>query len=83
LILNQANTFKNRSEDEYVDEIGKYAFFYQFKDNYIYNFDYSDTFIEELVEKAYVLEITSKNESSRNDEDDDSQCQSDDEYNKA
>jgi len=35
----------------------KLAFFYQFKDNHIYNFDFRDTFIEEIALNAYVLEI--------------------------
>jgi hypothetical protein len=36
----------------------KLAYFYQFKDNNIYNFDFTDTFIEELIEKACVLEVS-------------------------
>ena len=36
------------------------AYFFQFKDNHIYNFEYSDTFIEELIEKGYILEVSAK-----------------------
>jgi len=34
------------------------AYFYQFKDNYIYNFKYSGTFIEEVIDYQCVLELT-------------------------
>ena len=35
----------------------KTAFFYQFKDNHIYNFSYGETFIGELVDYACILEL--------------------------
>ena len=33
------------------------AFFYQFKDNHIYNFEYEGTFIEELLDNRCILEM--------------------------
>ena len=39
----------------------KLAFFYQFKDNHIYNFDYEGTFIDELMENGCILEMCQKN----------------------
>jgi len=33
------------------------AFFYQFKDNHIYNFDFEGTFIEELLDNGCILEM--------------------------
>ena len=38
----------------------KMAFFYQFKDNHIYNFDYEGTFIDELMDNGCVLEMCQK-----------------------
>jgi hypothetical protein len=35
----------------------KKAFFYQFKDNHIYNFDYEGTFIEEILDNGCILEM--------------------------
>jgi hypothetical protein len=35
----------------------KLAFFYQFKDNHIYNFDYEGTFIDELMDNGCILEM--------------------------
>ena len=40
-----------------IDQTGKMASFYQFKDNHIYNFEYENTFIGELVEMGCVLEL--------------------------
>ena len=40
-----------------IDQKGKMASFYQFKDNHIYNFAYENTFIGELVEMGCVLEL--------------------------
>jgi hypothetical protein len=34
------------------------AYFYQFRDNHIYSFAYSDTFVAELVQHGCVLEVT-------------------------
>ena len=34
------------------------AFFYLFKDNHIYNFTYKETFIEEIINNGYILEMT-------------------------
>jgi len=39
----------------------KLAFFYQFKDNFIYNFDYEGTFIEEIMDNGCILEMCQKN----------------------
>jgi hypothetical protein len=33
------------------------AYFYQFADNFIYNFEYGGTFIEEVVESQLVMEL--------------------------
>jgi hypothetical protein len=33
------------------------AYFYQFKDNHIYNFEYEGTFIEELLDNGCILEM--------------------------
>ena len=38
----------------------KLAFFYQFKDNHIYNFDFEGTFIEELMDNGCILEMCQK-----------------------
>ena len=35
----------------------KSAYFYQFKDNHIYNFEYEGTFIEELLDNGCILEM--------------------------
>lgn len=35
----------------------KLAFFYQFKDNHIYSFEYEGTFIEEIVDNGCILEM--------------------------
>lgn len=35
----------------------KLAFFYQFKDNHIYNFDYEGTFIDEIMDNKCILEM--------------------------
>jgi hypothetical protein len=35
----------------------KQAFFYQFKDNHIYSFEYEGTFIEELLDNGCILEM--------------------------
>ena len=40
----------------------KLAFFYQFKDNHIYNFDYEGTFIDEIMENKCILEMCPKNQ---------------------
>jgi hypothetical protein len=40
--------------------IQKLAFFYQFKDNHIYNFDYDGTFIDELMDNGCILEMCKK-----------------------
>ena len=39
----------------------KLAFFYQFKDNHIYNFDYEGTFIDEIMDNKCILEMCPKN----------------------
>lgn len=39
----------------------KLAFFYQFKDNHIYNFDFDGTFIDEIMDNKCILEMCSKN----------------------
>lgn len=39
----------------------KLAFFYQFKDNHIYNFDFEGTFIDEIMENKCILEMCPKN----------------------
>lgn len=39
----------------------KLAFFYQFKDNHIYNFDYDGTFIDEMMENKCILEMCPRN----------------------
>jgi len=36
----------------------KLAFFFQFKDNHIYNFEYEGTFIEELLDNGCILEMS-------------------------
>ena len=41
-------------------DIQKQAFFYQFKDNHIYNFDYDGTFIDELMDNGCILEMCRK-----------------------
>lgn len=38
----------------------KLAFFYQFKDNHIYNFEYEGTFIDELLDNGCILEMCKK-----------------------
>jgi hypothetical protein len=38
----------------------KFAFFYHFKDNHIYNFDFENTFIEELIDNGCILEMCQK-----------------------
>jgi hypothetical protein len=43
------------SKTEYQNPL---AYFYQFKDNHIYSFGYSDTFVAELVQHGCILEIT-------------------------
>jgi len=40
-----------------IDPRKKSAYFYQFKDNHIYNFSYQETFIGELVDYACILEL--------------------------
>lgn len=35
----------------------KLAFFFQFKDNFIYNFEYDGTFIDEIMENKCILEV--------------------------
>jgi len=40
----------------------KLAFFYQFKDNHIYNFEYEGTFIDELMDNGCILEMCQKNQ---------------------
>jgi hypothetical protein len=35
----------------------KQAFFYQFKDNIIYSFDYEATFIQEMIDNGCILEM--------------------------
>ena len=35
----------------------KLAFFYQFKDNHIYSFEYEGTFIQELLDNGCILEM--------------------------
>jgi len=37
------------------------AFFFNFKDNMIYNFEYEGTFIEELMQNGCILEMCQKN----------------------
>ena len=37
------------------------AFFFQFKDNHIYNFAYEGTFIEEIIDNKCILEMQQKN----------------------
>lgn len=36
----------------------KMAFFYQFKDNHIYSFDFQSTFIEEMIANGCILEMS-------------------------
>lgn len=38
------------------------AYFYQFKDSYIYNFSYEGTLIEEIIDMQCVLELASTTE---------------------
>ena len=38
----------------------KLAFFYQFKDNHIYNFEYEGTFLEEILDNRCILEMCQK-----------------------
>lgn len=47
--------------DTYLYQNKKLAFFYQFKDNHIYNFEYDGTFIDELMENGCILEMCQKN----------------------
>ena len=42
-----------------IDQRAKTASFFQFKDNHIYNFEYPNTFIGELVDMACILELAS------------------------
>ena len=51
------------------------AFFFQFKDNHIYNFNFTDTFIEEIVETGCTLEVTPKADEDQFEDDiDESVC---------
>jgi len=50
---------------ESADQVSSLAYFYQFKDNHIYSFGYSDTFVAELVEYACILEVTSALDGTR------------------
>ena len=43
--------------DAHLYQNKKLAFFYQFKDNHIYNFEYDGTFIDELMENGCILEM--------------------------
>jgi hypothetical protein len=40
----------------------KLAFFFQFKDNFIYNFEYEGTFIDEIMENKCILEVCQKSQ---------------------
>lgn len=61
------------SVDEKVDQ--RLAFFFQFKDNHIYNFDFTDTFIEEIVDSGCTLEVTPNSEGDHFEDDvEDSVC---------
>ena len=55
------NHFKNASHVLPIillqSDYQKLAFFYQFKDNHIYNFDYDGTFIDELIDNGCILEM--------------------------
>lgn len=50
----------NSIEPKVIMDVQKLAFFYQFKDNHIYNFDYDGTFIDELMENGCILEMCKK-----------------------
>ena len=69
IILNKSNRIQNYDFNENLDKnesidttltIQKLAFFYQFKDNHIYNFDYDGTFIDELMDNGCILEMCKK-----------------------
>ena len=45
-----------------IEPRSKNAFFYQFKDNHIYNFAYGETFIGELVDYACILELAASDQ---------------------
>ena len=63
IILNQQMA-QEVWEDDFTERSvfdRKLAFFYQFKDNHIYNFDYEGTFIDELMDNGCILEMCKKN----------------------
>ena len=69
IILNKSNRIQNYDFNENLDKnesidttltIQKLAFFYLFKDNHIYNFDYDGTFIDELMDNGCILEMCKK-----------------------
>jgi hypothetical protein len=49
-----------------IEQKSQSAYFYQFKDNHIYNFKYANTFIGELVDYACILELASDDVSPEN-----------------
>jgi hypothetical protein len=54
------------SKSEYQNPL---AYFYQFKDNHIYSFGYSDTFVSELVQHGCILEIAASAKGNSHSED--------------
>lgn len=46
----------------------KLAFFYQFKDNIIYSFDYECTFIQEMIDNGCILEMCKRGAMDRDED---------------
>lgn len=57
---NDYNATLNSGDASSAFDLQKLAFFYQFKDNHIYNFEYEGTFIEELLDNGCILEMCKK-----------------------
>ena len=54
------STYIAFQEPDSFPDVQKLAFFYQFKDNHIYNFEYEGTFIDELMDNGCILEMCKK-----------------------